>query len=91
MHSTSLPSTRYSQFAALISTTALCVASLALTGCGRTEDASSGQGPAEVAGKQLDKAAIEAGRGLKQAAEETGKVIEKAGAKLQEKAQEAQK
>jgi len=67
----------------------LCGASLALSGCQRTEETAS-KGPAEIAGKQLDRAAVEAGRGLKQAAEETGRVIEKAGAKLQQKAQEAQ-
>lgn len=61
-----------------------------LTGCQRSDDA-AGKGPAEIAGKQLDKAAVEAGKELKQAAEATGRVIENAGAKMQEKAKEAQK
>lgn len=61
-----------------------------LTGCQRSDDA-AGKGPAEIAGKQIDKAAVEAGKELKQAAQATGKAIENAGAKMQEKAREAQK
>lgn len=72
---------------------AVCLAAVViatgLTGCQRTDDA--GKGPAEIAGKQIDKAAVEAGKELKQAAQATGKAIENAGAKMQEKAKEAQK
>ncbi len=69
---------------------ALSSACIAMSGCQPNKDA-SGQGPAEVAGKKLDQAAVVAGRELKQAAEKTGEVIEKAGVKLQEKAEEAQR
>lgn len=82
--------TRQSRIAALLTIGVLGSASLALTGCNRNVD-SGEKGPAEVAGKELDRAAIQAGRELKEAARETGKVIEKAGARLQEKAEEAQK
>ena len=85
-----IQSVRRSRFAKLLSASVLCGASVVLSGCERTVETTD-KGPAEIAGKQLDKAAVEAGRGLKQAAEETGRVIEQAGAKLQEKAQEAQK
>ena len=51
-------------------------------------DDTAGKGPAEIAGKQIDKAAVEAGKELKEVAQETGKALEKAGAKLQEKVQE---
>ncbi len=72
----------------------LCLAAVllaaGLSGCQRSDDA-AGKGPAEIAGKQIDKAAVEAGKELKQAAAATGKAIEQAGAKMQEKAKEAQK
>jgi len=87
MRSTSIG---HARLTTLLTAGVLCSASLAVAGCQRTEE-TAGKGPAEIVGKQLDRAAVEAGRGLKQAAEETGKVIEKAGAKLQEKAQEAQR
>lgn len=61
-----------------------------LSACQKTED-TAGKGPAEIAGKQIDKAAVEAGKELKHAAEKTGEVLEKTGAKMQEKAKEAQK
>ncbi|MES2830883.1 MAG: hypothetical protein V4695_02690 [Pseudomonadota bacterium] len=86
----SIQSIKQNRFAKLLSVGVLCGAGIVLSACERTVETAD-KGPAEIAGKQLDKAAVEAGRGLKQAAEETGKVIEKAGAKLQEKAQEAQK
>jgi hypothetical protein len=60
-----------------------------LSACQKNEE-NIGKGPAEIAGKQIDTAAVEASKELKQAAEATGKVIEKAGAKMQEKAKEAQ-
>ena len=69
--------------------TVLLGALVSLAGCNKTDN--DGKGPAEVAGKQLDKAAVQAGKELKQAAEITGKAIENAGAKMQEKAKEAQK
>ncbi|GAC1427793.1 MAG: hypothetical protein NVSMB6_27920 [Burkholderiaceae bacterium] len=69
---------------ALISTLTL------ITACQKSED-TAGKGPAEIAGKQIDKATVEAGKELKQAAQKTGEVIERAGAKMQEKAREAQK
>ena len=78
-------------FAVSVLKTAFLVAALtALSGCQKSEE-TAGQGPAEIAGRQIDKAAIEVGKGLKQAAGETGRAIEKAGERMQEKAQEAQK
>jgi hypothetical protein len=68
---------------------ALLVAGVTLTGCQKADN--EGKGPAEVAGKQIDKAAVEAGKELKEAAAATGKAMENAGAKMQEKAKEAQK
>lgn len=62
---------------------ALC----SLGACDKSPE-TAGKGPAEVAGKEIDKAAVVAGKELKQAAEQTGKALEKAGAKLQEKVQE---
>ncbi len=67
----------------------LLAAAFGLTACQKTD--AEGKGPAEIAGKQIDKAAVEAGKHLKEAAQQTGAVIEKAGEKMQEKAQEAQK
>lgn len=67
---------------------ALLIGAAALAGCQKTD--TEGKGPAEVAGKQIDKAAVEAGKELKQAAQEAGKAMENAGAKIQEKAKEAQ-
>ena len=61
--------------------------SMSLAACQKTEE-SEGKGPAELAGKQIDRAAAEAGRELKKAAQDTGKALEKAGASIQEKAQE---
>lgn len=78
---------------ALRASVALCAILLFLPGCERVENSAAKgptEGPAETAGKQLDKAAVEASRGLKRAAEETGKAIENAGIKLQEKAQASQ-
>jgi vacuolar-type H+-ATPase subunit H len=63
-----------------IALAALLIGVAALTGCQK----------AEIAGKQIDKAAVEAGKELKQAAQEAGKAMENAGAKMQEKAKEAQ-
>ena len=71
-------------------TTALLMATAILSGCEKSSE-NAGKGPAEIAGKQIDKAAAVAGKELKQAAQETGKAIEHAGAKMQEKAKEAQK
>ena len=68
----------------------LTLGAAALSGCNKPVD-SNGKGPAEVAGKQLDKAAVVAGQELKQAAEKTGELMQKAGEKIQEKAKEAQK
>lgn len=68
----------------------LLAAATGLTGCQKTDD-TAGKGPAEIAGKQLDKAAVEVGKELKRAAEVTGVAIERAGEKMQEKAKEAQK
>ncbi|MBC7413687.1 MAG: hypothetical protein H7327_01985 [Herminiimonas sp.] len=65
----------------------MLAAMISLGACTKTDD-TAGKGPAEIAGKQIDKAAVEAGKELKQAAQETGKALEKAGAKLQEKVQE---
>jgi hypothetical protein len=76
--------------AALGTTFAILLATAGLAGCDKPVD-NAGKGPAEIAGKQIDKAAVEAGKELKSAAQKTGEVIEQAGAKLQEKAKEAQK
>ncbi len=74
----------------LLIVTALTLGAVTLAGCQKPAD-STGKGPAEVAGKQLDKAAVVAGQELKQAAEKTGELMQKAGEKIQEKAKEAQK
>jgi hypothetical protein len=71
-----------------IALAALLIGVAALTGCQKTDE--QGKGPAEIAGKQIDNAAVEAGKELKQAAQEAGKAMENAGAKMQEKAKEAQ-
>ena len=76
--------------ASLLITASLALGIATLAGCQKPENA-AGQGPAEVAGKQLDKAAVVAGQELKQAAEKTGELMQKAGEKIQEKAKEAQK
>lgn len=65
----------------------LLAAALSLVACEKTGE-NAGKGPAEIAGKQIDKAAVVAGKELKEAAKETGAALEKAGAKLQEKVQE---
>jgi hypothetical protein len=67
--------------------TVLAIASLAA--CEKKE-ASSGAGPAEQAGKQLDSAASKAGEELNKAAAKAGEKMQEAGQKLQEKASEAQ-
>ena len=66
---------------------AVILISMSLGACQKNEEA-GGKGPAELAGKQIDRAAAEAGRELKQAAQDTGKALERAGASIQEKAQE---
>lgn len=71
----------------LFSTGMVLVALSTLGACEKTGD-NAGKGPAEIAGKEIDKAAAVAGKELKQAAKETGVALEKAGAKLQEKVQE---
>ena len=75
---------------ALLMAASLALGAASLAGCQKPEN-SAGQGPAEVAGKQLDKAAVVAGKELKQAAEKTGELMQKAGEKIQEQAKEAQK
>ena len=74
----------------LLMAVSLALGAATLAGCQKSEN-SAGQGPAEVAGKQLDKAAVVAGKELKQAAEKTGELMQKAGEKIQEQAKEAQK
>ena len=76
------------RISSLLIATALTLGAAALAGCQKPE---AGKGPAEVAGKELDKAAVVAGKELKQAAEKTGELMQKAGEKIQEKAKEAQK
>lgn len=78
------------RLASLFVAATVTLAAAALAGCDKPVD-SNGKGPAEVAGKQLDKAAVVAGQELKQAAEKTGELMQKAGEKIQEKAKEAQK
>jgi hypothetical protein len=62
-----------------------------LTACQKNDAALDQKGPAETAGKQLDKAAVKAGEQINKAAEEAGKGLAKVGEKLQNAAQEAQK
>ncbi len=52
----------------------------ALAGCG---DA-TGQGPAQQAGKAVDRAAEKTGEVLKEGAQKTGAAVEKAGEKIQD-------
>ncbi len=66
----------------------MLLAALSTLGACEQSAGTAGKGPAEIAGKEIDKAAIVAGKELKQAAKETGAALEKAGAKLQEKVQE---
>ena len=72
---------------ALLNAGIMLAALCTLGACEKTGD-NAGKGPAEIAGKEIDKAAAVAGKELKQAAKETGAALEKAGAKLQEKVQE---
>jgi hypothetical protein len=74
----------------LSSTLALVVC---VSACQQKEaEATAGQqGPAEIAGKHIDQAAVKAGEQLNKVAEEAGKGLAKAGEKLQNAAQEAQK
>ena len=81
---------RLNPISSMLKAVFLLAAFTALAGCQKPED-TAGKGPAEIAGRQIDKAAVEIGKGLKEAAGETGKAIEKAGERMQEKAQEAQK
>lgn len=66
----------------------MLLAALASLGACEKTGENAGKGPAEIAGKQIDKAAVVAGKQLKEAAKETGAALEKAGEKLQEKAQD---
>ncbi len=79
-----IPSTRLTT---LLNAGMLLVALCTLGACEKTGE-NAGKGPAEIAGKEIDKAAVVAGKELKEAAKETGAALEKAGAKLQEKVQE---
>ena len=65
----------------------LLAVALTLVACEKSAD-NAGKGPAEIACKEIDKAAVVAGKELKEVAKETGAALEKAGAKLQEKVQE---
>ena len=78
------------RISSLLIVATLTLGAATLAGCQKPED-SAGKGPAEVAGKELDEAAVVAGKELKQAAEKTGELIQKAGEKIQERAKEAQK
>ncbi|MBA3938169.1 MAG: hypothetical protein H0X38_11955 [Planctomycetes bacterium] len=53
----------------------------ALAGCG---DANTGQGPAQQAGKAVDRAAEKTGEVLKEGAQKTGEAVQKAGEKIQD-------
>lgn len=75
------------------STTALLAAAslmLVLAGCEK-RDETTGAGPAERAGQQLDQAAARAGEELNQIAGKAGQGMQQMGEKLQNKAEEAQK
>jgi hypothetical protein len=78
----------------------IIILGLALAGCDRDEDKRINEGPAERAGRQLDKAASkaaveldkaaeDAGRTINKAAEVIGEKMEKAGEKVQDSAREA--
>jgi hypothetical protein len=60
-----------------------------VAGCDKKPDASA-PGPAESAGKQLDKAAAKATVELNKAAEKAGEGLQSAGKKMQSAAKEAQ-
>jgi uncharacterized lipoprotein YehR (DUF1307 family) len=62
-----------------------------VTACQKREATADQKGPAETAGKQIDRAAVKAGEQLNKVAEEAGKGLAKAGEKLQNAAQDAQK
>lgn len=78
---------KYLSRLAAMSLVAVMVASL--SGCEKKPDTSTG-GPAENAGKQLDRAAVKAGEELNKAAEKAGEGLQKAGKKMQSAAKEAQ-
>jgi hypothetical protein len=67
----------------------VAVMAASLSGCEKKPDAGAA-GPAENAGKQLDKAAVKAGAELNKAAEKAGEGLQKAGKKMQSAAKEAQ-
>lgn len=58
---------------------------VALTGCQKKE------GPAERAGKEMDKAAEKAGKQLEKAADKVGEKIEEAGGKIRDAAKDVKK
>jgi hyperosmotically inducible protein len=69
----------------ILATAALAIG---LAGCQKKDD-TTGKGPAEKAGEQVDRAASQAGENLNKAREQTGQAIEKAGEKTGEAAQSA--
>jgi hypothetical protein len=71
--------------AVIMATTALIIG---LAGCQRKDD-TTGKGPAEKAGEQIDRATSQAGENLNKAREQTGQAMEKAGEKTGEAAQSA--
>lgn len=75
--------TRIRRFAA--AALALAFAGAGLGGCQKEE------GPAERAGKQLDKAVDSAGKQVDKAVDSAGKQVEKAGEKIQDAARDARK
>jgi predicted small secreted protein len=55
------------------------------------KDETSGKGPAEKAGEQIDRAATKAGEELNKAGEKAGQAMQEAGKKLEDKSKDAQK
>lgn len=69
----------------LIPLVAIGVLTLCLNACGKPE------GPAEKAGKEIDKTMQSAGEKVDKAAQSAGEKIEQLGEKIQEKAKDASK
>ena len=69
----------------LIPIVAIGVLTLCLNACGKPE------GPAEKAGKEIDKTMQSAGEKVDKAAQSAGEKIEQLGEKIQEKAKDASK
>ena len=67
----------------------ICAFGVMLSACDKKP--TTGEGPAERAGQQIDKAAANAGQALDKAAVKAGAGLQKLGEKMQESGQDAQK